>query len=108
VRFVVTVIGLDTEVKGQWGYPIFLKHWMSKLVPRQVLISKCSFGASGALPAAELLISGDLGVIREFRSETCPWLFLEESKNHSRRWCDMKTCGNRVKARRYYRRRGFR
>ena len=34
-------------------------------------------------------------------SDTCRWLFLDVSKNRTRRWCDMKTCGNRAKARRY-------
>ena len=34
-------------------------------------------------------------------SDTCRWLFLDTSKNRTRRWCDMKTCGNRAKARRY-------
>jgi predicted RNA-binding Zn ribbon-like protein len=38
------------------------------------------------------------------QAKTCNWLFLDTSKNHSRRWCDMKVCGNRAKARRYYRR----
>ena len=32
----------------------------------------------------------------------CAWLFLDTSKNGSRRWCDMKVCGNRAKARRHY------
>ena len=32
---------------------------------------------------------------------TCQWLFLDTSKNHTRRWCDMKVCGNRQKARRF-------
>jgi predicted RNA-binding Zn ribbon-like protein len=31
----------------------------------------------------------------------CRWLFLDTSKNHTRRWCDMKLCGNRMKARRF-------
>jgi predicted RNA-binding Zn ribbon-like protein len=30
----------------------------------------------------------------------CGWLFLDETKNGSRRWCSMEGCGNRVKARR--------
>ena len=33
--------------------------------------------------------------------EGCSWLFLDMSKNRSRRWCDMKVCGNRAKARRF-------
>lgn len=32
----------------------------------------------------------------------CRWLFLDVSKNKSRRWCDMKVCGNRAKARAHY------
>ncbi len=34
----------------------------------------------------------------------CGWLFLDKSKNHSRRWCDIKDCGNRAKQQRHYRR----
>src|SRR5438876_1203177 len=32
----------------------------------------------------------------------CGYLFLDMTKNRSRRWCDMKDCGNRAKARRHY------
>jgi predicted RNA-binding Zn ribbon-like protein len=34
----------------------------------------------------------------------CGWLFLDTSKNHSRRWCDIRDCGNRAKQRRHYQR----
>lgn len=56
-----------------------------------------------ALAAAELLVSDDVSNVRSCASESCDWLFLDHSKSHSRRWCDMKTCGNRNKARRFYR-----
>ncbi len=52
--------------------------------------------------AADLLTSDELGCVRICASENCGWLFLDTSKNHSRRWCDMKSCGNRAKARRHY------
>jgi len=52
--------------------------------------------------AADLLTSHDLEQVRLCAAEDCGWLFLDESKNHTRRWCDMKTCGNRAKARRHY------
>jgi predicted RNA-binding Zn ribbon-like protein len=52
--------------------------------------------------AADLLTSDELDDIRVCASETCNWLFMDTSKNHSRRWCDMKSCGNRAKARRFY------
>jgi len=52
--------------------------------------------------AADLLASGRLDRVRVCDSNTCEWLFLDESRNRSRRWCDMSTCGNRAKARRHY------
>jgi predicted RNA-binding Zn ribbon-like protein len=52
--------------------------------------------------AADLLTSPELRLVRICASDNCDWLFLDTSKNHSRRWCDMKVCGNRAKARRYY------
>jgi predicted RNA-binding Zn ribbon-like protein len=39
--------------------------------------------------------------IRICASETCRWLFYDESRSGRRRWCDMATCGNRAKARRH-------
>jgi predicted RNA-binding Zn ribbon-like protein len=54
--------------------------------------------------AVELLTSDERRGVRECASPTCSWLFLDHSRNHSRRWCDMKVCGNRAKARRFYRR----
>jgi predicted RNA-binding Zn ribbon-like protein len=50
------------------------------------------------------LLTGDEGIarLRECASETCGWLFVDTSKNRSRRWCDMADCGNRAKARRHY------
>ena len=54
--------------------------------------------------AADLLTSGRLGRLRECGGDNCGWLFLDETKNRSRRWCEMSVCGNRAKARRHYRR----
>ncbi len=56
--------------------------------------------------AAELLTSAEeRRQIRECASGACTWLFLDRSRNRSRRWCSMETCGNRAKAQRHYRRR---
>jgi len=52
--------------------------------------------------AADLLTSRELSRVRICASDDCGWLFLDTSKNRSRRWCDMKICGNRAKARRHY------
>lgn len=42
--------------------------------------------------------------VRHCSSPTCDWLFLDVSKRGNRRWCDMRVCGNRAKARRFYQR----
>ena len=57
-----------------------------------------------ARSAAELLVSPDLARVRECHGAGCTWLFLDSSRNRSRRWCSMEGCGNRAKARRHYRR----
>jgi predicted RNA-binding Zn ribbon-like protein len=54
-----------------------------------------------AQSAAELLTSPAMDQVRMCGSDTCRWLFQDTSRNHSRRWCDMKVCGNRMKARRF-------
>jgi predicted RNA-binding Zn ribbon-like protein len=54
--------------------------------------------------AAEQLASDRSGTIRECNSADCTWLFVDQSRNHSRRWCEMRACGNRMKARRHYQR----
>jgi predicted RNA-binding Zn ribbon-like protein len=53
--------------------------------------------------AAEVLTSGEIDQVKCCASETCGWLFLDNTKNHSRRWCDMADCGSQAKAKRYYR-----
>ena len=55
-----------------------------------------------ARDGAELLASDRLEFVRACASKTCEWLFLDESKNHRRRWCDMTKCGNRAKVKRFY------
>ena len=57
-----------------------------------------------ARSAAELLVSDELSRVRECAGEGCGWLFVDASRNRLRRWCDMKSCGNRAKARRHYQR----
>ena len=54
--------------------------------------------------AADLLTSSDASLVCECASDPCNWLFLDRSRTGRRRWCDMKSCGNRAKARRHYER----
>ena len=53
---------------------------------------------------AQLLTSEELHRVGQCADDRCGWLFLDTSRNRSRRWCSMKDCGNRAKARRHYRR----
>jgi predicted RNA-binding Zn ribbon-like protein len=64
---------------------------------------------SGCLLVAAVLDALDLvrdlpGRVRECSGPECPVLFLDESRNGSRRWCSMEVCGARAKAATYYRR----
>jgi predicted RNA-binding Zn ribbon-like protein len=56
---------------------------------------------SVALSAAEMLTAGDLSRLRECGGESCGWLFEDTSRNRSRQWCVMQTCGNLAKVRRF-------
>jgi predicted RNA-binding Zn ribbon-like protein len=55
-----------------------------------------------AQSALDLLLAEEPPRLHACASDTCRWLFLDTSKNRTRRWCDMKICGNRAKARRYH------
>ncbi len=74
----------------------------------------CVWDFSGAPPlaalgpvawaAVDLLEQGPLDRLKECPGERCGWLFLDTSRNRSRAWCSMKTCGNTAKVKRYRRR----
>jgi predicted RNA-binding Zn ribbon-like protein len=53
--------------------------------------------------AADLLTTADVHRLKVCSTPECGWLFLDTTKNASRRWCDMASCGNRAKAQRFYR-----
>ena len=58
-----------------------------------------------ALSALRLMELEDLDRLRQCHDEHCGWLFLDRSKNASRRWCSSADCGNRTRARRHSERR---
>lgn len=55
---------------------------------------------------AELLTSEEKERLKLCEADDCGWLFIDASRNRSRRWCDMSDCGNRAKVRRYRRKKG--
>jgi predicted RNA-binding Zn ribbon-like protein len=50
--------------------------------------------------AGRLLLSAEANLVKECPG--CGWLFVDRSRNQSRRWCDMQRCGSRSKMRRYH------
>jgi len=57
--------------------------------------------AVAALQAADLLTSPDAAAVRPCADPVCGWLFVDRSRNRSRRWCSSADCGNRARARRH-------
>jgi predicted RNA-binding Zn ribbon-like protein len=49
---------------------------------------------------ADLLLTSNVGRVKTCAE--CGWWFLDTSRNQMRRWCIMRVCGNRAKARRHY------
>jgi predicted RNA-binding Zn ribbon-like protein len=56
--------------------------------------------------AVDLLRNGPLDRIKACPVDEggCGWVFLDTTKNRSRRWCSMADCGSVVKSRRHYER----
>jgi len=54
-----------------------------------------------ARAAVDLLTSDALDRVRTCADESCAWLFVDTTRNRTRRWCDMRVCGNRDKVRRF-------
>jgi predicted RNA-binding Zn ribbon-like protein len=50
---------------------------------------------------AHYLADHDPDRLRVCADDTCRWLFVDESPAGRRRWCDMRTCGNRAKVARH-------
>lgn len=73
-----------TDVQPQWKQRNNLKYPLHPIVKS----------------AYDLLTSKLLERVKKCGS--CGWLFLDQSKNKSRKWCSMETCGSNVKAKRYY------
>jgi predicted RNA-binding Zn ribbon-like protein len=84
------LVPTDGHYRWQW-------QWNSKNALDRILWPIAQSGA-------DLLTSPELASVRMCKAPDCAWLFLDRSRNRSRRWCDMKVCGNRQKARRHYQR----
>ncbi|WFB07818.1 CGNR zinc finger domain-containing protein [Streptomyces sp. LX-29] len=54
-----------------------------------------------AIAWAELIATGEAHRLKRCAEHSCAWAFWDVSKNRSRRWCSMRVCGNRTKARKH-------
>jgi predicted RNA-binding Zn ribbon-like protein len=100
--FAAVIDGADTA--GPW---LSLRPYLADAVDNAVtpvpLTWEYSSLGAPLWPVAEaayrLLVGPDLARLK--RCGGCPWLFLDQSKNGSRRWCAMQDCGTHQKVRRY-------
>ena len=97
---------LEQEVRRAWAERRLVRtsdddyRWIS---PESARLD--TFIPGLAVAASELLTGPDRKRIRLCEAtalDGCGWLFLDTSKNGTRRWCEMATCGNKYKARRHY------
>ncbi|GIN84230.1 hypothetical protein J6TS2_06160 [Heyndrickxia sporothermodurans] len=85
---------------------------MMRVVPGENKFSleflNCEERLDGMLPpivqsAIDILTcEKELSRVKKCEGYPCGWLFLDTSRNRSRRWCSMADCGNRAKAKRFY------
>jgi predicted RNA-binding Zn ribbon-like protein len=104
---------------GQQDIAVLEKHFLDAARHRELQWGRAGFAwawgrheSEPGLPVwilaesvSDILLSPDMARVRTCAADTCRWLFLDTSKNHTRRWCNMKVCGNRMKARRFQERR---
>jgi len=82
---------LATRAKLKRGKSGFVARFETDLTePRQLIVPL-------AQSAADLLCNGDLSLVKRCANPSCSLYFYDTSKNHTRRWCSMETCGSRVK-----------
>jgi len=91
-----TLTSLHAHGLIDFGYEVTAgaasRRWPTR-VSHPVLVARI------ATSAIDLLTDPQLERVRECPG--CGWLFIDASRNRSRRWCSMETCGNRSKARRH-------
>lgn len=80
-----------------WSVDGFAETWSEEASPYERLLGPVMLSAQTLL-----FDTGSTGRIDQCPAADCGWLFLDTSKNRSRRWCSMRTCGNLAKAHRYY------
>ena len=100
----------DTKTMKRFGELTGKAHQHRRLKPSALEIEFELIGLSGsarrisefALQVEDILVTVDLSRVKKCEGEECEALFIDESKNKSRRWCDMAHCGMLRKSKVYY------
>lgn len=84
------------------GQPVTKLEWKSDMQQYGIAVSQTSTTPSGLLwPVADALVrlvtSDKFRFVHRCEADNCILLFHDLSKSHRRRWCNMATCGNRMK-----------
>ncbi|HEY2373467.1 MAG TPA: CGNR zinc finger domain-containing protein [Gaiellaceae bacterium] len=78
-----------------------------RFISGSVAFEPARSGLGSVLAAvAGAMADGSWERLKACRSDACRWAFIDNARNHSRQWCDMKVCGNRAKARAFRERHG--
>jgi predicted RNA-binding Zn ribbon-like protein len=85
---------IEVALRGDGGFRVRWRRTTSLDVPLWQI----------AASAADLLATDDVRSLKQCPGERCGWVFLDESSNRSRRWCDSRMCGNRARVRAHYQR----
>ncbi len=100
----------DTRTMKKFGELTGKAHQHRRLKPSTHSIEFELVGITGnarrisefALQVEDILVTVDLSRVKKCEGEECEALFIDESKNKSRRWCDMAHCGALRKSKVFY------
>lgn len=76
----------------------FERHFQSQAAQKDCLLAPLAEAAS------DLLCSGELSLVKKCGNPACILYFYDTTKNHTRNWCSMQLCGNRIKVAAHYQR----
>ena len=87
------------------GYPqlVYKKEGFTRQFQPQAAQKDCLL-APLAEAASDLLCSGNLSLVKKCGNPACILYFYDTTKNHTRNWCSMQLCGNRIKVAAHYQR----
>ena len=100
----------DTRTMKRFGELTGKAHQHRRLKPSTSEIEFELVGLTGmqrkvsefALQVEEILVTVELARVKKCEGDECEALFIDESKNKSRKWCDMAHCGMLRKSKVFY------